>query len=405
MIKPLFINRYYQAAQSPVGECLRSFITAMSPEEWHPVVYASDRKPLFGTTLDNTILIHEDRWVQYFAAVVRRVLVPDLTWLPDYEWIAWGKRLSKAVIEDVKNGIVTPDYIHSVGYPNASHWAALKIKLATGKPWVMQFYDPWADSPYRIFKTKWLKNKDWAMERLAAEKADLIIHDNEVIADLWRERYGKEIGKKIFVLPLTVPLPPKGQIAPSHENKRPLIISHIGNFMLNRRAEPFVKAVNKLLIDHPEVRGFLKVNFIGSVTPKDKELIYQKDLDDVFVLHGMLTPAECEAYYQKSDVFLAVDGVNPDNIFFPSKILKYFYYQRPILGITPNGSVLDHELKTSKQAVFANDDVQAISKYLYGAITNYSSILDFDTSYWQIFKPSSVVEKYRQLIEKTIIKA
>ncbi len=404
MFKPLFINRYYQSEQSPVGECLRSFIGAMSPEVWDPVIYVSDRPPLLKDARWFVRFVHEQRWVQYYAAAVRRVLIPDLTWLPGYEWTAWGKRVAKMVINDIKNGSVKPDYIHSICFPVASHWAALKIKEETGLPWVMQFYDPWADNPYRPFKTKWFKDKDWAMERLAAEKADLIIHDNEVIADLWRERYGEEIGKKIVVLPLTVPLPTTKQNSPNLDNKNPLVISHIGNFMLNRRAEPFIKAVAELFKNHPEVRDRLKVNFIGMVTAEDKDLIHQKALDDVFVLHGMLKPVECEEFYQKTDIFLAVDGVNPDNVFFPSKILKYFYYQRPILGITPHGSVLDYELRTSKHAVFANVEITAIADYLYEAVTDYPALQDFDASYWQRFKPSSVVEQYKNFIEEKIVK-
>lgn len=401
MKTPLIIDRYYMAAYSPVGECARSFVNALTKEGCQPIIYGSDKEPLLGSIPDNVCLIHEDKWVQYFAAAVRRVLIPDLTWLPGYEWTAWGKRAAKTIINNIQKENIKADYIHSICFPIASHWAALKIKEATGLPWVMQFYDPWADNPYRPFKTKFLKDKDWAMERLAAENADIIIHDNEVIADLWRERYGEEIGEKIVVLPLTVSLPNKGQSLPEHNNNV-LVISHIGNFMLNRKAEPFIKAVNELLLEHPELRKQLNINFIGAVTAEDRALIHQKELDDIFVLHGMLTPAECEPYYNKTDLFLAVDGVNPDNVFFPSKILKYFYYQRPILGITPQGSVLDYELRASNHKVFANGDIKLIADYLYKAVTDYSSLLDFDVSYWHRFKPDSVVERYKKLIEEKL---
>ena len=399
MKSPLFINRYYMSAHSPVGECLRAFVSALPEEEWQPFIYGSDKKPLLGSVPENVSLVHEDDWVQYLAAIVRRIFIPDLTWLPGYEWYSWGKRTAKTIINDIHNGSVKPDYIHSICFPIASHWAALKIKEATGLPWVMQFYDPWADNPYRLFKTKYLKKKDWTMERFAVEKADLIIHDNEVIANLWRERYGDEIGKKIVVLPLTVPMPKTKPSSPCRNTSKPLVISHIGNFLMNRRAEPFVKAVAELISLYPELRGRFVVNFIGMVMAEDKALISKYELDDIFKLHGTLPIEKCEKYYMDSDMFLAIDGINPDNVFFPSKILKYLYFNRPILGITPHGSVLDYELKASRHVVFANDDTNSIVEFLHRAITDYASIINYDAEYWHRFEPSSVIEEYQRIIK------
>ena len=401
-LRPLFINRDYLFAHSPNGECLRSFMGGMSKEEWDPFVYGSDKQPLV-THLDYEFrLTHEKRYVQYLAALVRRVLIPDLTWLPGYEWQAWGKAAAKRIIKDIKSGIVSPDYIHSISYPVASHWATLQVKRATGLPWVMQLYDPWADNPYRPFKKDYFKKKDWEMEALAAKEADLIIHTNEKIAALWRERYGEEISRKIIVLPLTIPIP-KVEVSPiRHSPDEPIVISHIGNFMLNRRAEPFVGALSKLLCMHPEFRSRIKVNFIGTVPDEDKRLIEEEDLSEIITLHGTLPIEQCEPFYKESDLFLVIDGINPDNIFFPSKILKYFYFRRPILGITPNGSVLDDELKASQHSCYDNRDIDGIVDYLNTAVTNYSALCNFSADYWKKFEPSAVVDSYKDAVMKMI---
>lgn len=402
MLKPLFINRNYRFDDSPGGECLRAFIGAMDKLEWSPMVYASDRTPLVEPVEDFVTMTHERRYVQYEYAAIRRVL-PDLTFLPDYVWSAWGKRASKQVVKDIQRGVVAPDYIHSVSYPVASQWAALKVKRATGLPWVMQFYDPWADSPFRPFRTKWLKSMDWAMEREAVDSADLIIHDNEIIADIWRERYGAEIAKKIVVLPLTVALPNTKVEERRRAEGEPLVISHIGNFTSVRKAKPFINGVLELLQNHPELKSMLRVNFIGQVYDDDKDLIRMNNLTDIFKLHGTLPIEECEKFYQETDVFLAEEGVTPDNrFFFPSKILKYFYFQRPILGISPKGSVLDYELRKSGHCVFDNSDNKGIAEYLYRAITDYESILNFDRDYWHRFEPCNVVSEYETLIKEML---
>ena len=400
MIKPLIISRPCYFDQSPGGECLRAFLGAMeNGDKWDMKVYASDRTPLVHPVPDYAKLTHEKRIVQYLAAAVRRILIPDLTWLPGYEWPGWGKGAVREILKDMKKGDLTPDFIHSISFPVTCHWVALKVKKATGLPWVMQYYDPWAENPYRPFKTKWLKRFDWEMERKAAEAADLIIHDNEIIANMWRERYGEEIGRKVVVLPLTVPLPKNEVIPMRYNGNRPLRIVHIGNFMLNRTARPFIIAITRLLQKHPEVRKRLKVVFVGMVTGSDKDLIKMNNLGDIFDLKGTLPASECVKYYQESDMFLAVDGVNKDNFFFPSKTLKYFYFQRPILGISPTGSVLHDELHRSKHAVYDNSDCDGIADFLYKTITDYNAVVNFDRDYWRRFNPQNVVAQYEKMVQ------
>lgn len=397
MLKPLFINRPCYFDQSPGGECLRAFLKAMDKEEWQPTVFASDRTPLVEPIPAYAHLTHEYRWVKYASAIVRRVL-SDLTFLPGYEWQSWGIGCKNAILKDIKDG-GQYDYIHSVSFPCASHTVAKKVKEKTGLPWVMQLYDPWAENPYRNFKTKWLKEYDWKQEREAVEACDLIIHDNEAIAVQWKERYGDEIAKKIFVLPLTVPLPKTEVVSNSHKSGDPLTISHIGNFMLNRTSQPFIRAVAELMSRHPEYRHKLKVNYIGQVTEPEKELIKMNGLGELFNLTGSISAEDCIKYYKQTDLFLAIDGVNKDNLFFPSKILKYLYFRRPILGITPEGSVLDTELHQSGHISIVNSDLEGIVEYLGKAINDYESLLGIDQDYWHRFEPQSVVTQYKTMVK------
>ena len=122
-------------------------------------------------------------------------------------------------------------------------------------------------------------------------------------------------------------------------------------------------------------------------------------LEDVFKLTGSISAEECVAYYNKSDLFLAIDGVNKDNLFFPSKILKYLYFRRPILGITPEGSVLDGELRNAGHTAIANSDLEGIVNYLECAMTDYESLCNFKVDYWHRFEPKNVVADYKAMVE------
>ena len=137
------------------------------------------------------------------------------------------------------------------------------------------------------------------------------------------------------------------------------------------------------------------------VTEPEKELIKMNGLSYVFNLTGSISAEACVEYYKKSDLFLAIDGVNKDNLFFPSKILKYLYFRRPILGITPEGSVLDGELRQAGHTSIANSDLGSIVAYLERAMADYESLLNFNQDYWHRFEPKNVVAQYKELVESS----
>ena len=123
MIKPLFIDQCFQFEHSPAGEVSRSFLGAMDPKDWDPVVYASDRAPLVKNKPDFVKLSRQNGYYRYAFGAIRKVL-PDLTWLPGVEWPAWGRNATKQILKDIKNDVIKPDYIHSVCYHVANHWSA-----------------------------------------------------------------------------------------------------------------------------------------------------------------------------------------------------------------------------------------------------------------------------------------
>ena len=82
--------------------------------------------------------------------------------------------------------------------------------------------------------------------------------------------------------------------------------------------------------------------------------------------------------------------------------MKYFYYERPILGITPNDTVLEMELRKSGHYFYTPSDVEGISKYIFDAINNYSCICNFDRDYWKRFSVDNVVGHYLEIIDKYI---
>ena len=85
---------------------------------------------------------------------------------------------------------------------------------------------------------------------------------------------------------------------------------------------------------------------------------------------------------------------------YPSKLLKYFYYRRPILGLTLDNSVAAEELDRSGNRHVRLDDVNAIANEIEYAFNNYESMLDFDYDYYNRFSPERIICTYRELVNE-----
>jgi hypothetical protein len=401
MVKPLVISHGFLFQDSSGGKIERSFWEGMATSEaFCPTVLCSDKGKvdLMVSNLNYT-LVHEIRSIKYIAAFIRRIL-PDLTFLPDYEYLSWGRRAAREAIRIAQ--VERFDYIHSISFPSSDHLCALKIKKATGLPWIVQFHDPWYDNPFRRFKTRFFKKFDMKMEKKVVEMADVIIHNNEAIKELWRKRYNEEIIRKIVIIPLNVSFKSDDNRFNENRIKEKLTISHIGNFYYMRKSTQFIKAISVFVNTYPYLADKIEIMYIGNVMEDDKILISQLSLNSIFNFLGKVDEEKCVDYYRKSDVFLATAGTFNENIFFPSKILKYFYYAKPIIGITPKGTVLYHELKKAGHESFELNDIYGIVSFLYRATNNYSSLYDFNRDYWRSFSLDSVIDSYVLTVNKLL---
>lgn len=400
LIKPLFITSSFLRKKSPVSIVERAFVKGLSVSgNYNIKIACSDYKRIKWECYEHLIIVPENKVLRYFCAILERLGFNDLINRPDPIWFTWGmkaiRRLSK------KDNASRYDYIHSFSLSCSNHLVALKLKEKYGKPFVAHFLDPWYGNPYRPIKSKRLRNKDLEMERDIASNADLIIHDNELIADLWRERYGDLVKDKIHVLPLVFNIPDEKYNIQTNKDK--LIISHIGNFNNSRRISEFADALYYLLENNPATKNKIKVYLVGDIPNGQIEYIRKLGLSSIVHFEGSVSEEDCTKYYLMSDVFIAIDSINELPLFFPSKLMKYFYYKKPIIGITPSGSVMEIELKRSRNFSYRHDEIELIAGQLSKLIYNYQEESDkIDKGYWKKFSPDSVAEEYTQIINSLL---
>lgn len=399
MTNPLIIAYYYTVEKSSTGQILRRFFPNFSTD-FIPTIISKQVGPvsnIYQTGRESIVSVKEKQLPILVEKIFRNLGLNDLMMTPDYYRYSWGIGAFRKACQIMNDKRF--DYVHTISFPSSSHLLGYKIKKRYGIPWVAQFYDPWHGNPFRPINNRMFIRLDSYYERIVAENADLIIMPCQELVSDWVDRYGVVVKEKVFELPFVI-----DQVHPVRirEEKNQLVLSLIGTSNSKRSSSSFLLGVHDFLVKHPEKRTQIRVDYVGIVPEVDISMISNLGLQDCVNVVGYLSEMECNRYFEDADIFLAIDADLKKNLFFPSKLLKYYSYNKPILGIVSCNSVLERELSQSGHKSVRIGNSGGIVKYLEDAFNDYHSLYTFDTSYCNRFLPSSVVPEYERRIRNLI---
>lgn len=393
MINSIVVAPTFLRSSCAVGQIERHFFPNLPEDFYSHIICANDELRLEGDRF-LTHILPESRLVLKFDLLFRKLGWTDLVYSPDSTYYSWYNRALRKAASIVQNTSI--DYIHTINNPVSAHLIGYEIKKKYGIPWIAQFFDPWSHNAFRVYRHSFFSRIDARRERLVAEHADLILLPNQELLDAWKGLYGEVCCNKLFVLPFTTEVPDMMSM-PSKSNQG-LTIAHIGTLSENRRADVFFRAVSRLLRTHPEDNGKLKINIVGCITEEDKKIIVQEGIQDVVNIIGRVSEEDCLKYYKTADVFLIIDIDCSPNLFYPSKLLKYFCFQKPIVGLTQRDSVVSHELSKTGNISFDYYDDEGLAEYIHIAINDYKSINHNDKFYYQRFLVNNTTTMFRDCL-------
>lgn len=380
MKKPLIIFFGYQEIHNASAQIARTFWEHVPREEFAPTIICAPGDNCFHSA-NRIVVVKENRLVRFFFKVLSRIKLTDLAMIPDIEYYSWNRRAFLQAKKLLKTGDY--DYIHTIATPMSSHLLGVSLKREFKLPLVIQCNDPWHDTSGRKYKFKWCATKDLDFESKAAHNADVIIHSNQVIADIWTERYGKEIESIIKVVPFSFNIFHLPKFVEQKRNKGRLNISHIGNIYSTRSSLTIFKGIELLLAEHPDLKEKFFIRFIGNVLQSEKEYVKDHGLSGNIEYLGSIAPERLESYYLDADIFLIIDVVIRRNPNYPSKLMMYYYYRKPILALTSPNSNLEKELSSSGHSVCYYEDANSVKGFLSKAINDYESLLHFNREEWK----------------------
>jgi glycosyltransferase involved in cell wall biosynthesis len=402
--RPLFIIPELTVEMNAGGIQAKRFIDAIVKNGINPLIYA--KKTDYGISqMENyDVRLVYDIPHKNFSAIARR-LFPDLVLHPDIEKYTFLPFL-KSELRNIKN-YTDFDWIHTISNPCSSHLAGLALKKKTKLPWVAQFYDPWVGNCYREFKTSTFSKFDAKTEYKIALNADVIIHTNEVIKDKWIKRYGDIVRDKIVVLPFcydeNIEIKDYNGFDINRTAGKKISILYVGNLYLNRNIDDLILAINELKTTIPDLEDKIVFRFVGIVSRHDIENIKKNKLDNMFELIGQRPYDQLVEYYEDADVLLVIDAPAKENIFFPSKLIEYFVYKKPLLGISPKISETHNLLVESGHTAIENGSIRKIVDYLSSLLINEGDSIKFNSDYYMKFSPDLVAKQYIELIESKIL--
>lgn len=253
----------------------------------------------------------------------------------------------------------------------ASHYVGLEVQESAKRlPWVAYFSDPWPfhhyPAPYHSAAGRVLK---WRLDGLLDRILD---QANSAIFPSTHQQDLQLTGHRRRFLEKAVIAPHIGNIwhqAAAKQRGEILRILHAGFLMKERRTDALFDGARALLARRPELRGVLKLEFIGRYADNQVPAP-AADLQDVIVFHRYQRPEDIWSWLQAADVLMLVEADMEVGIFFPSKLADYLGAERPILALSPAQGVANDLLGNgpSRQLLAHPNNALAIEQALENAV-------------------------------------
>ncbi|MFH0937752.1 MAG: glycosyltransferase [Planctomycetota bacterium] len=284
-----------------------------------------------------------------------------------------------------------PTLIYSRSHPPVSHLAALDLVAGAfkGVPWVAHFSDPWSQHAY--YKSAMTRIALARLERQVFNAATRLIFVSEALRETMLAKESDAVRAKSRVVPhcFDASLYSKAPLPATLPTEKPgtRVIAHVGDLYGLRSPATLFEAMSGLFKAQPQLPEFSTTTTVPQAsrlpfvheTPHLSEqagetpAVRENDRYSIRLwLTGRFDPqfvgldqaaeiAACVRYcppvpYLQSltvmaaaDVLLTIEAPMRHSVFFPSKLVDYLGARKPLLAITPEGSLTSRLMEQWRQ--------------------------------------------------------
>ncbi|PLX24106.1 MAG: glycosyl transferase family 1 [Ignavibacteria bacterium] len=279
--------------------------------------------------------------------------------IPDNK-IGWKKHAVAAAMEYLAEHPV--DVIYATAPPYTDFLIGMELKRRTGLPLVLDYRDAWVENPLHSYLTPLHRAQHSRLERKTLRAADAVVSINRPI----KERILKG---NSFLSHGEVQIISQGYDQADFETVRPdraqdgvLRFLYAGTFYYNRTPEYFLRALQKVFTQKPELRGSIEAHFVGTTREEDTRLIEVLQLSDAVRQHGYLPHNETVQQLIDADVlWMTIGRGKGEDMMSTGKLYEYLGARKPVLACIPDGDARQVLSKSGAAFIVAPDDIDAIA--------------------------------------------
>ena len=276
---------------------------------------------------------------------------------------------SKAVVAASSLDLTKYDIMVSRSQWHSSHLVAAELKgVYPELPWVVSMSDPWADSPFRQWRSG-LREVNEALERNVLEGSDAVVVPSEYMASTLKDRYPSGVGR-IEVVPHAYDSDLGYEDSRRSGDDDPVVMRCLGTFYGARTPDPLFQALVLLQNDHHIGSDDLRVEIIGSsIHSLARSPALEALPDGLVALRESVDHLAALGMMSTADVLIVIEAPLPDNPLLPAKLVDYLGSGTPVLGVAPEGEVA-RILRNTGDIVADPSDVPGIANAILKLIND-----------------------------------
>jgi len=317
---------------------------------WRVTVVTLDRDayPVVDAKLEEQIpadvRVIRTRFVDVKKHLSIRGIYPSCLAIPDrwIGWWPWAVAAGRRVIRDQP-----VDLVYSTSPHATAHLIGYSLSRRAGKPWVVDFRDPWYEQPPEP-GTPWLTHRAARrLERLVVRRADRVVASTMRLRDTLAARYPGEPPAKFVAIPNGYDEEDfSGVDGPSTPSSDQLLIVHAGSINANFRDprpvfEAARRAVETGLVDPARVRfRFLGGGPFGESQEMQRAIQRAGFTARVDFLPRVSYEAAL-AELGRAGILLLLQASRDTVDLVPAKLFEYLRAGRPVLAVVPEGATAE----------------------------------------------------------------
>ena len=403
---------------------------------WQPVIYTTEdaEYPIVDVSLEKDVAPE--------AEVIRRPIIEPYTFYKKFLGIkkeetvkmgfieekkkkeGWKSRLSLWIrgnlfIPDARCWWVKPsvrylkeylkshpvDAIISTGPPHSMHLIAMKLKEATGLPWIADFRDPWTEIDYYndLHLSRWADRKHHRLEREVLTKADKVV----TVAPDGARRLGKLGNRNVRVVYNGFDRDDDTQTPVSLPDS--FTITYLGVLSKIQNPENLWQVLGELVKEDENFSKDLKINLIGQIDNSVSQSIEERGLSQHVSYSPYIPHDQVSAAHRSSTLLLLL--LMPDSEprakgLLTGKLFEYLASGRPILCIGPEDGDAARILKETQAGVTVRFEdrgrMKEIIKDLYQKYLK-DGLPSNESKKVEKYSRKAMAGEYGRLLDKTLL--